>query len=106
MFARFTLLIPLLIALPVSAGTLTTVEVSHADLNLVSEMGQATLARRVEAAVEKVCSYGHNPELALRAASQKCEKVAREAARSKMQFAVQRAASANELAAAAASPTS
>lgn len=106
MHARFALLIPLLIALPVNAGTPDRIKVSHADLNLVSVKGRATFERRIESAVEQVCSYGSNPELAFRAATQKCQTAARAAARSQMQVAIERAASANEIAAAVSSPTS
>jgi UrcA family protein len=106
MHVRFALFIPLLLAVPANAGTPAAIEVTYADLNLVSVQGQTMLERRIESAIQKICSYGENRDLTLRAASQKCERAARDAARSKMQVAVQRAGSANELAATGSLPKS
>jgi UrcA family protein len=53
--------------------TRTDVRVSYADLNLASPAGQATLARRIDAAASKACSVDANQrDLALKANSARC----------------------------------
>lgn len=98
MLARYALLLPLLIALPVNAGTRESVAVAYADLNLASAQGQAMLEHRIESAVRRVCDANDSRELAMRAASRKCQLAARSVARPSMEVAVQRAAATSEVA--------
>lgn len=102
MLARYILLLPLFVALPVCAGTSESLAVPYADLNLASTQGQATLERRIETAVRSVCDANQSRELAMRAASKRCQQAARDAVHPNMQVAVQRATTTNELAGATA----
>ena len=71
------------------AATPVSVKVSHADLNLASAAGRATLDRRVAAAVRQACATsGYDVREA--AAASKCRTNATNAARAASQAAIAR----------------
>ncbi len=66
----------------------TDVRVSYADINLASASGQATLARRIDAAAGKACSVDANQrDLALKANSARCYNAAVSGARTAIAMA-------------------
>lgn len=106
MFVRYALLLPLLAAMPASAGEAKRIEVSYADLNLVSAAGQATLEQRIARALRSVCSHDGDRSLAAVMAARKCREAARSEARSRLEVALLRTRTAGQLAGASAAPGS
>jgi UrcA family protein len=102
MFARSTLFLTALAAFATPALAGTSINVSHADLNLATEAGARQLERRIEAAANRVCGVTRQQDLKAMMNARACKRAALAGALPKLQVAVAEARTTQQLATATA----